>query len=68
MFAIGRRRALNSRKFLRSERPLSGKADIQGTAQNFHKNDQLGTSAFRPEADIRLDLLKRSANDPKRTY
>ena len=35
--------------------------------QDFHKIDQLGTSAFRPEADIKLILVKRSANDPKRT-
>ncbi len=26
------------------------------------------TSAFRPKPDIRLELVKRAANDPKRTY
>jgi hypothetical protein len=26
------------------------------------------TSAFHPEADIRLNFPKRSATDPKRTY
>jgi hypothetical protein len=36
-------------------------------SQDFHKIDQLGTSAFYPEADIRLILVKRSANDPKQT-
>ncbi len=33
----------------------------------FREFDQFGTSAFRPEADIRLNLPKRSANDPKGT-
>ncbi len=66
MSASGRKRPLKTAGFCWLERPLSGKADIQGTAQNFHKIDQLGTSAFRPEADIRLVLSKRSANDPKR--
>ncbi len=32
----------------------------------FRDIDQIGTSAFRPKPDIRLDLVKRSANDPKR--
>nr|CAM58142.1 hypothetical protein [uncultured marine microorganism] len=34
----------------------------------FTKIDQLGTSALPSEADIRLELVKRSANDPKRTF
>ncbi len=45
------------------EWPLSGKADIKGTAQNFHKIDQLGTSAFRPKPDIELKWSETSAND-----
>jgi hypothetical protein len=48
------------------ERPLWRKADIPEYLQDFHKIDQLGTAAFRPEADIKLILVKRSANDPKR--
>jgi hypothetical protein len=40
-----------------------GKADIRGTAQTFHKIDQLGTSAFRPEAAIKLELVQRAANE-----
>ncbi|MEE8577167.1 MAG: hypothetical protein V3T31_07910, partial [candidate division Zixibacteria bacterium] len=66
-FCTGRKRTLVSAVFRVIERPLSGKADIQGTAQNFHKIDQLGTSALPSEADIQLDLLQRAANDPKRT-
>ncbi len=68
MTAFGRKRTLISPNFCRSERPLSGKADIQGTAQNFHKIDQLGTSAFRPEADIGLELVYTTAFDPKRSW
>ncbi len=49
-----------------SERPLWRKADIPEYPQNFHKIDQLGTSASRPEADIKLELAKETANDPKR--
>jgi hypothetical protein len=50
------------------ERPLSGKADVQEHPQNFHNIDQHGTSAFHPKPDIKLELLKRAANDPKRTF
>jgi hypothetical protein len=46
MAACGRKRTLDLVDFSVSERPVSGKADIQGTAQNFHKIDQLGTSAL----------------------
>jgi len=67
MTASGRKRTFDFVDFRASERPLWRKADIQGTAQDFHKIDQLGTSAFRPEADIKLELVQRSANDPKRT-
>jgi len=35
--------------------------------QDFHKIDQLGTSALHSKADIGVELMKRSANDPKRT-
>ena len=68
MAASGRKRTLDFTRFRASERPLSGKGDIQGTAQNFHQIDQLGTSAFRPEADIKLELVQRSANDRKATF
>ena len=36
--------------------------------ENFHKIDQLGTSAFHSEADTRLELGKGSANDPTRIF
>jgi hypothetical protein len=65
--AFGRKRTSKSGNFQLSERPLWRKADIPEYPQDFHKIDQLGTSAFRPEADIQLILVKRSANDPKRT-
>ena len=39
------------------------KADL-----NFGYFDQIGTSAFRSKADIKLNLPKPSANDPKRTF
>jgi len=65
--AFGRKRTLDSAVFGVPERPLWRKADIQGTAQNFHKIDQLGTSALPSEAAIRLESVKGSANDPKRT-
>jgi hypothetical protein len=32
----------------------------------FHNIDQFGTSAFRPEAAIKLILTKGAANDPNR--
>ena len=50
--------------FRASERPLWRKADIPEYPQDFHKIDQLGTSALRSEADIQLILVKGSANDP----
>ncbi len=68
MSAFGRKRTLVLPDFGVSERPLLGKADIQGTAQNFHIIDQLGTSAFCPEADIRLISGLTTAFDPKRTF
>jgi len=68
MTAYGRKRTFISTVFGVSERPLWRKADIPEYPQDFHKIDQLGTSAFRPEADIRLELVQRSANDPKRTF
>ncbi len=55
MSALGRKRTLKIGDYGVSERPLWRKADIQGTAQNFHKIEQLGTSAFRPKPDIRLE-------------
>jgi len=42
--------------------------DIPEYPQDFHKIGQLGTSAFVWKADIKLILVKRSANDPKRTF
>jgi hypothetical protein len=33
----------------------------------FHNIDQFGTSAFRPEAAVKLILSKEAANDPKRS-
>ncbi len=66
--ASGRKRTLISPNFCRSERPLSGKAAFREWTENFHKIDQLGTSAIRPEADIRLERVQRSANDLKRTW
>ncbi len=68
MTAYGRKRTLVFVDFGVSERPLSGKADIPEYPQDFHKIDQLGTSAFRPKADIQLILVKGSANDPLRTF
>ena len=67
MFPFGRKRTFDFVDSRASERPLWRKADIPEYPQDFHKIDQLGTSAFRPEADIELILVKRSANDPKRT-
>ena len=66
MAAPGRKRTLVLPDFGVSERPLWRKADIPEYPQDFHKIDQLGTSAFRPEAAIRLELAKEAANDPKR--
>ena len=65
--ASGRKRTLIPVVFGVPERPLWRKADIPEYPQDFHNFDQLGTSAFRPEADIKLILVKRSANDPKPT-
>ena len=62
--APGRKRTFNSVDFGASERPLWRKADIPEYPQDFHKIDQLGTSALPPEADIRLESVQRSANDP----
>ena len=45
------------------ERPLSGKADIRSVAVE----NPIANVRFTPKADIRLILVKRSANDPKRT-
>jgi hypothetical protein len=67
MTACGRKRTLDSALFSVSERPLWRKADIPEYPQDFHKIDQLGTSAFHAKAAIRLESVKRSANDPKRT-
>jgi len=67
MSASGRKRTLISVVYGVPERPLCRKADIPEYPQDFHKIDQLGTSAFRPKPDIKLILVKRSANDPKRT-
>ena len=64
MTAIGRKRTLDLAVFGPSERPLWRKADIPEYPQDFHKIDQLGTSALPPEADIRLESVQRSANDP----
>jgi len=44
-----------------------GKADVHGTAQVFHKIDQIGTAALASEADIGLILAKGAANDPLRS-
>ena len=67
MAASGRKRTLIPPNFRQFERPLSRKADIPEYPQDFHKIDQLGTSAFRSKADIKLILVKGSANNPKRT-
>ena len=67
MTAIGRKQTFDFLDFGASERPLWRKADIQGIAPDFHKIDQLGTSALPSEADIKLISFKRAANDPKRT-
>ena len=67
MAAFGRKRTLDFVDFGASERPLWRKADIPEYPQDFHKIDQLGTSAFHAKAVIRLESVKRSANDPKRT-
>jgi hypothetical protein len=56
--AIGRKRTLISTVFGVIERPVSGKADIPEYPQDFHKIDQLGTSALRPEADIELESVQ----------
>ncbi len=50
-----------------SECPLWRKADIPEYPQDFPKIDQSGTSASPAKADIRLEWVQRSANDPKRT-
>jgi hypothetical protein len=39
-----------------SERPLWRKADIPEYPQDFHKIDQLGTSALRSKAAAKLEL------------
>ncbi len=46
MSAFGRKRTLISLVFGVSERPLWRKADMPEYPQDFHKIDQLGTSAF----------------------
>ena len=66
--ASGRKRTSDYVDFGASERPLWRKADIPEYLQDIHKIDQLGTSDFRPEADIQLILVKRSAIDPKRPF
>ncbi len=66
MTACGRKRTLVLPDFEVSERPLWRKADIPEWTENFHKIDQLGTSAFHAKAAVRLESVKRSANDPKR--
>ena len=68
MSAFGRKRTLDFAHFGAIERPLWRKADIPEYPQDFHKIDQLGTSAFRPEADIRLISGLTTAFDPQRTY
>ena len=65
MSASGRKRTFDFVDFRASERPLWRKADIPEYPQDFHKIDQLGTSAFHAKAAIRLESVKRSANDPK---
>ena len=68
MTALTRKRTLVLPDFGVSERPLWRKADIPEYPQDFHKIDQLGTSAFHAKAAIRLKSVKRSANDPKGTF
>ncbi len=67
MAAPGRKRTFDFVDFGVPERPLWRKADILEYPQDFHKIDQLGTAALRSKADIRLESVKTSANDPKRT-
>ena len=52
MAAFGRKRTFDFVDFGASERPLWRKADIPEYPQDFHKIDQLGTSALPPEAAI----------------
>ncbi len=66
--AFGRKRTFIFVDFGASERPLWRKADIPEYPQDFHKIDQLGTPAFHAKADIKLILVKRSANDPRRSF
>ncbi len=68
MSAIGRKRTFDFVDFDVSERPLWRKADIPEYPQDFHKIDQLGTSAFVWKADIKLESVQRSANDPKQPF
>ena len=63
MTASGRKRTVNSLEYWLYKRPLSGKADIKPETPKI----ELETSALPSEADIQLNLLKRAANDPKRT-
>ncbi len=65
--AFGRKRTFVFVGFGASERPLWRKADISEYPQDFHKIDQLGTSAFRPKAVIKLISSLMSANDRKRS-
>ncbi len=63
MSAFGRSRPIISTGLTVSQRPLSGKADIQELApKKSPRNDR-----FTPEADIELTLSKGAANDPNRT-
>jgi hypothetical protein len=56
--ASGRKRTLDFVDFGAYERPLWRKADIPEYPQDFHKIDQLGTSAL-PSILLKNSVLKR---------
>ena len=69
--AIGRKRPLDSAKFHDLNDRFREKRTLQGCfrhAQNNAKYLSVQMTALPPEADIRLVLVKRSANDPKQWY
>jgi hypothetical protein len=65
--ASGRKRTLKTGILEQSERLLLRKADIQDQGWKYRKSTGWGTSAVPAKADIGLELVKWSANDPKRT-
>ena len=54
MTAIGRKRPVDFVDFEHSERPLSGKADVQETAPETSRIPMTRTAGFRPKPDIEL--------------